>query len=143
MNPLVVGPEGVGDVRIAQDVRSTVPVREPDVVGVRERRIGVGDELLHRRARASVDARDVPLRVQLVRPRTQEPFDGQVAARPRAVVGLHVEVDGAADAETEGRRFADRVVGRTSTLGPRIRRRDRCEVALARAGRLQPDVEGH
>src|SRR6266487_2994355 len=111
-------------------------MREPDVVGTRMRRVGVRDELPDGRAGASVDARAVALRVKLVRPCAQEALDSAVATPLRAVVSLHIEVDGTADAEPDGARSVDRVVGRPTALGGGVRRGDRREVPLAGARRL-------
>ena len=113
MHALVVRPERVADVRVAEDVLDAVPVRDPRVVGLRRSERG---DVTHRRRGAAVDTGDVTLRVQLAVPGGDERLHGLRARRVVALVALHVEVDRAARRQPEVRRARDRVVGRGAPL---------------------------
>ena len=140
MDPLVVRPERVRDVRVAEHALVAVPVGDPDVVGRGARR-SERLQVANRRARAAVDAREVAERVQLVHPAGHERLHGLAARRVVDRVALHVEVDRAARREPERVRVVRGVVGRGRSLARRERGGDLCDVRAADAGRLEADVE--
>ncbi len=121
MEPLMVRPEGVRDVRVAEDGRLAVPVGDPDVVG----RGGGGREHLEvadRRGGAAVDTGEMTERVELVDPGGDERLHALGAGGVVDRVALHVEVDRASAAEAEHAGVTGRIVGRGGALARGDRR---------------------
>ena len=109
MDSLVIRPQSVAHVRIAEDALVAVPVCDPHVVrtgsGRRERL-----QVARGRGGAAVDACDVTARMQLCDPRRDERLNGQGARCVLDGVGLQVEADRAAARQSEGGRLRDGVV---------------------------------
>ena len=140
MNALMLRPEAVADVRVAEDRLDAVPVRDPDRVGQcgTERR-----DVADRRGGAAVDAGDEAVRAQLGHPAGDERLHRPRAGGVCRLVALHVEVHGAARGQAEAGGKRRGVVGGGPALcgGGRGRRRDLLQPRLADARRLQADVE--
>ena len=140
MHALVIRPDAVAHVRIAEDALDAVPVGDPAGVGQpgADRR-----NVAHRRGRAAVDTRDVSLRAELGRPGGDERLHRRRARCVVDRVALHVEVDRAAGWKAEALGLRDRVIGRRTPLVGRGRcdRRELLQPALRDARGLQADVE--
>ena len=138
MQSLVVGPVGRRDVGVDRRLRS-VPVGDPQVVGLGERRAVLRHEVEDPRRVAGVHARQVAVGVQRRRPRAEVgQHRGRVGGGP--VVGLHVVVDRVAGPDPDRLGAGDGVGGGGAALRGRLGRRDRRAAARV-GGRLQADVD--
>ena len=139
MNPLMVGPVPGRHDRVAR-VLLAVPARDPDVVGLDERRsLGVRKVADPGISRA-VDAGLVPEGMQLLCPRREELEHGGVRREP-CRIALHVVVDRVPGRDPECAGLRHRVAGggrslRRRALGLIVR------AAAARAAGLKADVRG-